>query len=339
MQEKGSIDKQEHHKGSFVRRDSSYRNWISEDSDRFKPESGRYHLYISYACPWACRALAVRNLKGLQDHIGLSVVHPTFKKTKPEVDEHAGWVFRSENDEPLPSVTGFGSFLGIDSIPDTVNNCNSVRDLYDLTNDTARVYSVPVLWDKKEKTIVNNESSEIIRMFNSAFNKFSTNPELDLYPESLRTKIDEVNEWVYHGINNGVYKSGFAKSQEAYDGAVTTLFNSLDRVEEILSRNRYLCGSQFTEADIRLFPTLVRFDEVYVVYFKCNKKRIVDYPNMLNYLREIYQMKGVTESVNMYHIKTHYYTSHPALNHFAIVPAGPDSVSTLKEKHDRDRLN
>jgi len=325
-------------KGAFVRKESAYRNWISEESDRFKPESERYHLYISYACPWAHRTLITRNLKGLQDHIGLSIVHPTWEKTRPDKDDHAGWVFRSEKDEPMKSVLGFGSFPCKDVIPDTVNNCKSVREIYELSKDTNGKYSVPVLWDKKEKVIVNNESAEIVRMFNSAFNKLSKNPELDLYPEHLRSKIDEINDYIYDNFNNGVYKAGFAKSQEAYDEAVVKVFEVLDKTEEILSKSRYLVGNQLTEADIRFFVTLVRFDEVYVVYFKCNKKRIIDYPNLLNYTRDLYQNQLIGDTVNMYHIKTHYYTSHPIQNHYAIVPIGADFMSTLKEKHDRDRF-
>jgi len=328
----------ENEKGAFVRKDATFRNWISEDSDRFKPESGRYHLYISYACPWAHRTLIVRNLKGLQDHIGLSIVHPTWQKTRPEKDQHTGWVFRSETDEPLSSSTGFGSFPCKDVIPDTVNNCKSLREIYELSNDTSGKYSVPVLWDKKEKVIVNNESSEIIQMFNSSFNKLAKYPELDLYPEHLRSEIDEINSFIYDNFNNGVYKCGFATAQEAYEKAIVGVYNALDKAEEILSKSRYLVGNQFTVADIRFFVTLVRFDEVYVVYFKTNKKRISDYPNLLNYTRDIYQKAGLTETVNMYHIKTHYFTSHPTLNHYAIVPVGPDVISSLKEKHNRDSL-
>jgi len=235
-------------------------------------------------------------------------------------------------------VKGVGSFPCKDVIPDTVNNAKNVRELYDLSKDQAGTYSVPVLWDKKEKVIVNNESSEIIRMFNSAFNDISKHPELDFYPEKLREEIDKVNDWIYHDFNNGVYKSGFAKSQEAYEEAVTNVFKALDRAEEILSKSRYLVGNQLTEADIRFFVTLVRFDEAYAVYFKCNKKRTVDYPNVLNYTRDLYQTPGFAETVNMYHIKTHYFTSHPVLNNYAIVPVGPGFEGTLKEKYDRDRF-
>jgi putative glutathione S-transferase len=325
--------------GKFVRKDAGFRNQISPDSEHFQPESGRYHLYVSYSCPWAHRTIIMRSLKGLQDHIGLSVVHPTWQYTKPGQDEHTGWVFKKEGDAPLKSINGFGSFPCKGVIPDTVNNAQSVRELYELSNDTAKTYSVPVLWDKKEKVIVNNESSEIIRIFNSAFNEFSKHPELDFYPENLRGEIDKVNDWIYHDFNNGVYKAGFAKSQEAYEEAVTKVFNALDRAEEILSKSRYLVGNQLTEADIRFFVSLVRFDEAYAVYFKCNKKRIVDYPNVLNYTRDLYQTPGVGETVKMDHIKLSYYTSHPALNNYAIVPVGPDFEGTLKEKHDRNRFN
>lgn len=328
----------EDNKGAFVRKDAAFRNWISEDSDRFKPESGRYHLYVSYACPWACRTLMFRKLKGLEDHIGLSIVHPTWQKTSDK-DEHTGWVFVNENDAPLANCQGFGSFPCKDVIPDTVNNCKTIRQLYELSNDKDGKYSVPVLWDKKEKCIVSNESADIIRMFNSNFNKISSKPELDLYPEALRAKINETNDWVYNGINNGVYKCGFAKSQEAYDNAVKNLFEAMDKAEDILSKSRYLVGNQLTEADLRCFVTLIRFDECYVGYFKCNKKRLVDYPNLLNYTREIYQYPGIAETVNMYHIKTHYHTSHPVLNYYAIVPAGPNFIATVQEPHDRNRFN
>jgi len=223
-------------KPAFVR-ESIFRNWISEDSDKFQPESGRYHLYISYGCPWANRCLAVRNLKGLQDHIGLSIVHPTMQRTKPDVDDHVGWVFRNEGDEPLSNSSGYGKFECKDVIPDTVNNTKTIREIYEKVTKESTVYSVPILWDKKLQTIVNNESSEIIRMFNSAFNKLAKNPELDLYPEDLRKQIDEINDWVYHNINIGVYKCGLAQSQEAYDEAVKNLFDHLDKAEEILSKN------------------------------------------------------------------------------------------------------
>ena len=219
--------------------------------------------------------------------------------------------------------------------PDVLYGSKYVRDLYDKVGAPAGTrFTVPILWDKKTHRIVSNESSEIIRDLNSRFNDFAKNPKLDLYPESLRAEIDSVNEWIYHDINNGVYKCGFAVSQAAYDEAVTNLFNALDKVEAILSARRFIAGDVLTEADVRLFCTLVRFDEVYVVYFKTNKKCIREYPNMSNYVRDVYQTEGMKKSVNMWHIKTHYFTSHPVLNANAIIPAGPDWWD-LDAPHDR----
>lgn len=324
-------------KGEFVRTAASFRNMI-EPAGKHPPESGRYHLYVSLACPWASRCVAGLYLKGLQDHIGLSVTHPTWQKTRPkDTDDHTGWMFRSPDDPPLSSSTGFGSFPCKDCIPDPVNKAVFVRDLYDMSADSGGKYSVPVLWDKQVGCIVNNESSEILRMFNSAFNDLAANPTLDLYPQELREKIDELNDWIYPTINNGVYRCGFAQTQEAYETAFDELFTALDKVEDILSKQRYLCSDdKLTEADIRLFMTLIRFDEVYTVYFKTNKKYIQHYPNMSNYVRDLFQTPGITESVNMYHIKTHYYTSHPRLNYYAIVPKGGDAW--WEEPHDRHRM-
>lgn len=208
-----------------------------------------------------------------------------------------------------------------------------VRDLYEAAKDTTGKYSVPVLWDKRENTIVNNESSDIIRMFNSSFNSIAKNPTLDLYPEGLRSSIDDVNEWVYPTINNGVYRCGFATQQGAYEAAFKELFSSLDRCEEILSKQRYVAGNALTEADIRLFMTLIRFDEVYVVYFKTNAKFIREYPNLKGYVQDLYQTPGMRESINMQHIKTHYFTSHPKLNYYAIVPVGGEAW--WEHPHDR----
>ncbi|KAL0037851.1 hypothetical protein WJX79_001928 [Trebouxia sp. C0005] len=324
--------------GEFKRTDSTYRDHIKKGT-RFEPEAGRYHLYIAYACPWASRCLAVKNLKGLQDAIGLSVTHSTWQRTKPDTDdEHCGWAFASPGDAPLKSSTGYGEFPTTDCIPDTVNDAKFVRDLYEMVDDNAGKYTVPVLWDKKEKTIVNNESSEIMRMFNSEFNNIAKNPDLDLYPEDLRSAIDEVNSWVYPTINNGVYRSGFATTQKAYEIAFGEVFASLDKAESILSKQRFIAGKRFTEADLRLFVTLIRFDEVYAVYFKCNKRLIREYPNLRNYTAEIYQMPGIQESVNMSHIKMHYYTSHPKLNYYAVVPKGLDGTDNQwwEEPHNRD---
>lgn len=273
--------------GKFKRQESQFRNWISDDKDSpFPAEKGRYRLYVSLACPWAHRTLIFRKLKGLEDHIDVVVVDP--------IMADKGWVL--PDGKPLYTL--------YQSVDDKI---------------TTRV-TVPVLWDKKTETIVSNESAEIIRMLNSAFGERGT----DYYPEALRGKIDEINEFVYGNINNGVYKTGFATTQAAYEEAYESLFDALDRVEDILSENRYLTGDHITEPDWRLFTTLVRFDAVYVGHFKCNKKRIVDYPNLWGYLRELYQVDGVAETVNMDHIKTHYYASHKTINPTGIVPVGPE---------------
>jgi putative glutathione S-transferase len=303
--------------GKFVRVASGYREIISHEHPVYKPEKGRYHLYISYACPWANRCLAVLKLKGLSDVISFTVVHPTWQKTKPNDanDKHFGWAFYdSKSRIPLKNPNGFGSFVADGCEPDPINDAKFVRDLYELSNDQIKKYSVPVLWDKKTSSIVNNESSEIIRMFNSAFNEFiqpASSPYAihDFAPAHLLKEIDEINDFVYPNINDGVYRSGFAKSQAAYEDAVEKLFRALDRIEnEFLSKRRYLLGNTLTESDIRLFMTLVRFDEVYVVYFKCNLKTLMhDYPNIQNYLRELYQIKEIQETISMDHIKIHYY--------------------------------
>lgn len=323
--------------GAFQRSEAGFRSFVGAEGGEFPAEAGRYHLFISWACPWANRCAAVRTMKGLEHAIGMSVVHPVWQRTRPDdaADGHTGWVFRGPDDEPLQTPRGCGSFAPGGLVPNTVNGARTVRELYELSDDTAGLYSVPVLWDTQTSRIVNNESSEIIRMLNSAFNDFAEAPGLDLYPEPLRAEIDEVNAWVYPTINNGVYRCGFARTQEAYDAAVESLFEGLDRVEEILSRQRYLAGASLTEADIRLFMTLVRFDEVYVVYFKTNCRKVEEYPNMMNYCRELYQ--AMPTAVNMEHIKMHYFTSHPRLNHFGIIPRGPDTERKLQQPHDRDR--
>lgn len=320
--------------GEFKRTEAGFRNWIKEGGD-FPPEAGRYHLYISYACPWANRCLAVMLMKGLQHAIGLSVVHPTWQRTRPDNpdDDHCGWVLVAADHAPLSSSTGHGSFDCRACIPDTVNGAACIRDLYEMAGDTMGKYSVPVLWDKDRGTIVNNESSEIIRMFNSAFNSVASTPHLDLCPPHLEAAVEEVNSWVYPTINNGVYRCGFATLQDSYETAFRELFASLDRCEDILSRQRYIAGDQLTEADIRLFMTLIRFDEVYVVYFKTNKKFIHEYPNLRGYTQDLFQTPGITESVNMRHIKVHYFTSHPKLNYYAIVPVGGDPW--WEQPHDR----
>eukprot|EP00511_Aplanochytrium_stocchinoi_P008453 CAMPEP_0204857370 /NCGR_PEP_ID=MMETSP1347-20130617/20634_1 /ASSEMBLY_ACC=CAM_ASM_000690 /TAXON_ID=215587 /ORGANISM="Aplanochytrium stocchinoi, Strain GSBS06" /LENGTH=342 /DNA_ID=CAMNT_0052004747 /DNA_START=192 /DNA_END=1220 /DNA_ORIENTATION=- len=317
------------HDGTFVRTETVFRNKISnEQGSKFPAEKGRYHLYVSYACPWASRCLAVRALKGLEDVISLSVVSAVFAKTKPEdeADTHKGWVFVRKDEEA-------------DAIPDTVMGAKTIRELYELNNDTLGKYTVPILFDKKQKVIVNNESAEIIRILNCEFNGYAKNPDVDLYPEALRKKIDETNEWVYPHINNGVYRCGFAQKQKAYDIAVKGLFEHLEKAEKILSDQRYLTSNtQITEADIRFFVTIVRFDEVYHGHFKCNKKKISDYPAITGHMREIYQLPGMAETVNMTHIKEHYHRSHPTINPFGIVPIGPNVLETLSFPHGRDKM-
>ncbi|MEX3011958.1 glutathione S-transferase family protein [Hoeflea sp. TYP-13] len=307
--------------GRFKRADSQFRNWVTADGsagptggDGFAGESGRYHLYISYACPWAHRTLIFRQLKGLEPHISLSIVHYFMGS--------GGWEFHDKDGGTADTLHGFDHMWQVYTAADP--------------SYTGRV-TVPVLWDKKTNTIVSNESSEIIRMFNSAFNGLEgVNADLDFYPEALRTEIDAINEPVYHHVNNGVYKCGFATAQEAYEEAFDALFSTLDMLEERLSTRRYLLGDRLTEADWRLFTTLVRFDPVYVGHFKCNRQRIFDYPALSGYLRELYQMPGIAGTVNMTHIKNHYYMSHETVNPTRIVPKGPDI--DLKAPHGRDGL-
>lgn len=293
--------------GKFKRSTSSFRNWITPDGSAgptgeggFPAESGRYHLYVSYACPWAHRTLILRALKGLNDHISVSVVHPDM------LDD--GW---SLNDD-YPGATG-----------DTLYDKPFLRDIYIKTDpDVSGRVTVPILWDKKRETIVSNESSEIIRMFNSAFNEMTGITD-DYWPNELRDAIEPVNARIYSDVNNGVYKSGFATTQDAYDEAVGQLFDTLDWIEERLSENRYLMGDRITEADWRLLPTLLRFDLVYHLHFKCNRSRIIDYPNIWAYTRELYQIPGVKETVNFDHIVRHYHYSHESINPNRIIPINP----------------
>lgn len=307
----------ESHGGKFVRSETKFRNWITADGAAgpsgeggFKAESGRYHLYVSLACPWAHRALVFRALKDLEDHIGVSVVHPDMLSE--------GWELRDD----FPGATG-----------DKLYGLDYLRELY-LKADpriSGRV-TVPVLWDTERETIVSNESAEIIRMFNSAFNDITGNTD-DYWPEELRDKIQPVNDRIYDTVNNGVYKSGFATSQEAYDDAVHPLFDSLDWLEHRLSNSRYLMGETITEADWRLFTTLVRFDLVYHTHFKCNRNRIMDYPNLWGYLRELYQWPGVRDTVNFDHIVRHYHMSHKTINPYGIIPINPQP--DFDAPHDR----
>ena len=325
--------------GAFVRTGAEFRTWIG---DKHPAASKRYWLFVSAACPWASRCLAVRQLKGLEECISVAVTHPTWERTKPgdPNDTHCGWSFKHPNDAPIANPAGFGLFpsTGCSLPPKPFKN---IRQVYeeDPSGKGVTKFTVPVLWDAQLECIVNNESSEIIRMLNSDFNEFASNPSLDLYPEHLRESIDAVNEWIYDDINDGVYKCGFARSQEAHDAASANLYAALDRAESILQKQRYLVGSQITEADIRLFVTLVRFDPVYVVYFKCNQKRIADYQALGAYTRDLYQTPGVAQSVFLDHIVHHYYSSHPVLNAYAVVPYGshPDRVkAALLQPHGRD---
>lgn len=306
-------------KGRFVRSAAQFRNWVTEDGAAgptgragFKAEVGRYHLYVSHACPWANRTLIFRKLKGLEEFISLSVVHWHMGET--------GWTFAK----------------GDGVIADPIINAKHLSELYLEANEiySGRV-TVPVLWDKKTNTIVSNESSEIIRMLNSAFNNVGAKAG-DYYPEALREEIDAINVRVYDTINNGVYKCGFATTQEAYEEALMPLFETLDWLEQKLTSQRYVLGNEIIEADWRLFTTLIRFDSVYVGHFKTNLKRLVDYPNLWAYTRDLYQQEGIAELINMEHIKKHYYGSHQTINPSGVVPLGPNI--NYVEPHNRNTL-
>ncbi|EJG1707737.1 glutathione S-transferase family protein [Vibrio parahaemolyticus] len=294
--------------GKFVREDAGFRDWIKNDSEAvFQPESGRYHLYVSLACPWAHRTLIFRKLKGLEPHIDVTVVCPDMLSQ--------GWQM---------------------GLPEPLFGHTRMHQIYTQAKPdyTGRV-TVPVLWDKKTNTIVSNESSEIIRMFNSAFNDLTGNHD-DYYPEPLRGVIDEWNDYIYSNVNNGVYRCGFATSQEAYEEAFESLFSALDKIDGHLATHRYLAGNKITEADWRLFTTLVRFDAVYVGHFKCNKQRIADYVNIQGYLKELYQIDGIADTTDFYHIKRHYYFSHTGINPTQVVPKGPDL--DFSSPHQREMI-
>ena len=305
--------------GRFKREDAGFRNWVTVDGSAgpsgrggFKAEANRYHLYVSLACPWANRTTIFRKLKGLEDLISISVVHP-FMGDK-------GWTFAE----------------GAGVIADPIVDANYLYEIYTAAKPdyTGRV-TVPILWDKKTNSIVSNESSEIIRMFNSAFDEVGAVTG-DFLPSEFIAEIDDINAFVYDAVNNGVYKAGFATTQDAYEEAVSILFDALDTLEVRLADQRYLIGDTLTEADWRLFTTLVRFDAVYVGHFKCNIRRIIDYPNLWGYLRDLYQVSGIAETINMAHIKAHYYTSHATINPTGVIPAGP--VINFDEPHERAHL-
>lgn len=300
--------------GAFTRQPDSFRHWVTADgSSGYPAVPGRYHLYVSWACPWAHRTIIVRKLKQLESVIGMTVVDP--------IRDERGWAFREGPGHSRDSINGF-QFL---------------REAYTATDQQykGRV-TVPVLWDTVTKRMVTNSDDDLMRMFNSAFNRF-TESTLDLYPEKLRTEIDELNSFLYENVNDGVYRAGFATSQPVYEIAVSRLFNALDQLEARLKDRRYLLGSHFVESDWRLFVTLVRFDAVYHGHFKCNIRRIIDYPNLFGYLKDLYQTDGIAETVNFDHIKRHYYVTHDDINPTRIVPLGPDQ--DLTSPHGREHLS
>ncbi len=297
--------------GTYKRENSVFRDWISEEeSAEFLPESGRYHLYISHACPWAHRTLIFRVLKNLEDHISVDVVHPEMLEN--------GWAF----DTKFSDTTG-DSLYGKEFLSEIYTQANN--------NITCRV-TVPILLDKKSKKIVSNESADIIRIFNSSFDKITGNTE-DFWPKNLQKEIEPINKRIYETLNNGVYRAGFATSQSSYDEAVTKLFDTMEWLEEILSNNRFLLGDRVTEADWRLFPTLVRFDSVYHFHFKCNRKRLIDYKNLWAYTRDLYQTFGISKTVHLNHAIRHYYYSHASINPHQIIPINP--IINFNEPHKR----
>ena len=300
--------------GEFKRQADAFRQWVTVDgSSDYPAASGRFHLYVSWACPWAHRTIIVRKLKKLEGVIGMTVVDP--------IRDERGWAFREGPGHSLDPINGF----------------HFLSEAYTATDPHYRGrVTVPVLWDKDTKRIVSNSDDDLMRIFNSAFNRF-TDSALDLYPERLRAQIDELNAYIYENVNDGVYRAGFATSQRAYEKSVRRLFDSLDRLETRLKDQRYLFGARFVETDWRLFVTLIRFDAVYHGHFKCNIRRIVDYPNLFGYLKDLYQTDGIAQTVNFDHIKRHYYFTHDDINPTRIVPVGPDQ--DLTSPHGRERLS
>lgn len=301
--------------GAFVRRPSRFRDWVTaEEGASFPAAAGRYHLFVSLACPWAHRTIIVRHLKGLEDVIAVSIVDP--------IRDDRGWAFRS-----VPGATGDLSGNGFEFLAEAYAASASDIDGY---------VTVPVLWDTVTGTIVNNESADIIVMLNGAWNRWARNPELDLYPTALRNEIDELSAAIYEQINNGVYRAGFARTQEAYEDAASSVFRMLDELEPRLAERRFLLGDRQTLVDWRLFTTLVRFDAVYHGHFKCNLRRVIDYPNLSGYLHDLYQTPGIAQTVDMDHIKRHYYETHRSINPSGIVPIGPDQ--DFAAPHERASL-
>ena len=300
--------------GEFTRQADAFREYVTASgSSRYPAEAGRYHLYVSWACPWAHRTIIVRKLKKLEDVIGMTAVDP--------IRDERGWAFREGPGHSLDPINGF----------------HFLSEAYKATdpNYIGR-FTVPVLWDRVTRRIVSNSDDDLMRMFNGEFNRF-TDSTIDLYPEGLRKEIDDLNVFIYENVNDGVYRAGFATSQPAYERAVRRLFEALDLLESRLAHHRYLFGSQFVETDWRLFVTLIRFDAVYHGHFKCNLRRIIDYPNLFGYLKDLYQTDGIADSVNFDHIKRHYYITHDDINPTRIVPLGPDQ--DLTSPHGRERLS
>lgn len=310
---KAQFPKEHSDEGEFNRQEDAFRNWVTEDgSSGYPAEKGRYHLYVSWACPWAHRTIILRKLKKLEDVIGMTAVDP--------IRDDRGWAFRE----------------GPGHSPDPVNQFKFLSEAYRATdtNFQGRV-TVPVLWDNETRRIVSNSDDDILRMFNSAFNQYAES-RLDFYPEDLREEIDKLNDFIYENVNDGVYRAGFATSQKVYERQVRGLFDALDTLDQRLAKQRYLLGDQLVESDWRLFVTLIRFDVVYHGHFKCNLRRIIDYPNLFAYLKELYQFDGVSETVNFDHIKRHYYMTHDDINPTRIVPLG--SEQDLNVPHGRDHL-
>mmetsp|Transcript_1130 Transcript_1130/g.2602 ORF Transcript_1130/g.2602 Transcript_1130/m.2602 type:complete len:825 (+) Transcript_1130:250-2724(+) len=336
-----------HQQQASPRPETIWRNFISDEPGaKFPPEAGRYHLYASYACPGSHRALIVRALKGLEDVISVTIVHPTWRHTNPNNpnDRHRGWIFGDPNGKPFHNTMGRGGPFPSaypDNSPDPVLNAYSVRNLYEHAEDTSGKYTIPLLWDTKNDTIVNNESSDITYMLNSCFNAFADNPVLDLYTEDDADGLDRLNEvskWLYPMMIHGVYRCGFAKTQRAYDQAIEELTEAFDAADELLQHQRYLTGDTLTDADIRFFVTLLRFDEVYAFYFRANTRLVLMTSSLLNFCREIYQMPGVAETCQMDQIKAHFFGSHAEWNKYSVVPRGLGFMRYLEMPHDREKL-